>query len=399
MSTGNIARRWRELSGQNHWNGLLGPLDMDLRRYLLHYGQMAQATYDSFIAEKMSQFAGNSRYSMKNLFSSVGLTINNIFKYKPVKYLYATSSAEVPQSFIMNPSTSQQGATKESNWIGYIAVAEDEAKKELGRRDIVVAWRGTIQPLEWIEDFNAPLIPATDILGRNKNARVHRGFHSVYTSTNPASANSKTSAREQVFEAVKQLVNQYQNEEISITVIGHSLGAALATMSSADIVTNGLNRSDSNATKSCPVTAFAYACPRTGDQGFRHALDDMQDLRILRIKNAPDIVPQVPPVTVGYRDIGEELLIDTRMSPYLQPPGGFLSWHMLETYLHGIAGTQGNNPFNLAVNRDISLVNKSSNLLKPEHNVPGYWWSTANHGMSQQPDGAWKLDPSQDSED
>ncbi|KAK8635337.1 hypothetical protein V6N13_004078 [Hibiscus sabdariffa] len=43
-----IARRWRELSGENNWEGLLQPLDPDLRRYIIHYGQMVRAVGDLF---------------------------------------------------------------------------------------------------------------------------------------------------------------------------------------------------------------------------------------------------------------------------------------------------------------------------------------------------------------
>ncbi|XP_050205709.1 phospholipase A1-IIgamma-like [Mercurialis annua] len=395
MSAGNIAKRWKELSGQQKWKGLLDPLDIDLRRYLIHYGEMAQATYDTFNSERKSKFAGDSRYSMKHLFSKVGLISNNPFQYQPVKYLYATSKIGVPESFILKP-LSKEAWNGESNWIGYIAVATDSGKAVLGRRDIVLAWRGTVQPIEWVKDFDFPLKSASEILGEDRNAHVHEGFLSIYTSDNPHSQYNKTSVREQMHDGLKQVLDQYKNEDVSLTITGHSLGAALTTLSAADIVANGLNRSKTRATKVCPVTAFAFACPRTGDWGFRQTCNSLDNLSILRVQNTPDIVPNVPPLTAGYVDVGELLEFDTIRSMYLKPTGEFIRWHNLETYLHGVAGTQGINPFHLDVKRDIALVNKELDFVKTEYLVPARWWLEKNKGMVQQKDGTWILDDHED---
>ncbi|XP_057956669.1 phospholipase A1-II 1 [Malania oleifera] len=390
MGTGSIAERWRLLSGDNNWKNLLDPLDIDLRRYIIHYGEMAQAAYDTFDAEKASKFAGSSIYARKDLFSRVGIDKANPFKYNPTKYLYATSQIPVPEAFILK-SISPNTVCEESNWIGYVAAATDEGKAALGRRDILVAWRGTIRTMEWIDDFDFSLVSASDILGETGDPNVHGGWLSIYTSDNPNSPYSKTSARYQVITEVKRLVDEFVDEEISITICGHSLGAALGILNAADIVANGVNRPENDTQKPCPVTAFLFACPRVGDLNFTNIILSMEDLHLLRVCNSPDLVPLYP--LIGYADVGEELVINTGKSSFLKISGELSSWHNLEAYLHGVAGTQGaEGGFHLEVKRDIALVNKKLDALKDEYLVPASWWCQQNKGMVQMADGSWKLE-------
>ncbi|KAL0399870.1 UNVERIFIED_CONTAM: Phospholipase A1-IIgamma [Sesamum radiatum] len=294
--------RWRELSGENKWKNLLDPLDSDLQKYLIHYGAMAQATNDTFDMDLLSKYVGSSKYSRKNMLSRVGLVKGNPYKYKVVKFIYATSGITVPSSFILKP-VSEDTWLKYSNWMGYVAVATDEGKSALGRRDILVAWRGTISPIEWMKDFEFPLVPASKILGERggHKAMVHQGFLSVYTSDNSRSKFNKTSARDQVLSELKTLVEQYKDEEISITVTGHSLGGALSVLNATDIVWNGHNKTGN---KACPVTAFVYGCPMAGDRNFRDMTETMKNLQFLRIRNLPDIVPTVPHQQSGILRLG-----------------------------------------------------------------------------------------------
>nr|XP_043611463.1 phospholipase A1-IIgamma [Erigeron canadensis] len=387
----SISQKWKKLSGvEDKWSSLLDPLDIDLRRYIIHYGEMAQATRDAFNTEKASKYAGSSRYSKSDLLSKVEIEQGNPFKYEVTKYFYGTSSIPLPS--VLVKSLSREAWSKESNWIGYVAVATEEGKVALGRRDIVIAWRGTVETTEWINDLKFGLVSAPEIFRGNDDVKIQHGWHSIYTSGDPRSPFNKLSARDQVIEEVRRLVELYKNEETSITVVGHSMGAALATLNAVDIVANGFNKPMSEPSKTFPVTAFVFASPRVGDSDFGKLYSSHKDIHVLRVQNEHDLVPHYP-VMIGYSHIGQELPIDTSKSPYLRSPGDVQRWHDMETYLHGVAGTQGSKGgFHLEVNRDIALVNKYTDGLADDgYHVPAMWWVEKNKGMVRHTNGSWLL--------
>jgi len=116
------------------------------------------------------------------------------------KYIYATASIKLPISFIVK-SLSKDASRVQTNWMGYIAVATDQGKAMLGRRDIVVAWRGTLQPYEWANDFDFPLEPAISVFpvtDPKDNPRIGSGWLDIYTASDSRSPYDTTSAQEQV---------------------------------------------------------------------------------------------------------------------------------------------------------------------------------------------------------
>lgn len=205
---GSIASRWRELHGKDSWKGLLDPLDMDLRASVIAYGELSQATYDGFNTEARSPHAGACLYGHADLLAasdSAGGGAGGISdRYRVTKFVYATSGLHVPDAFLLLPQPAlgqQEPWCRESNWMGYVAVATDEGAAALGRRDVVVAWRGTVRSLEWVNDLDFTPVPAAPVLGSaaaaHPRAMVHGGFLSLYTSSNASSKYNKLSARDQ----------------------------------------------------------------------------------------------------------------------------------------------------------------------------------------------------------
>nr|GME11077.1 phospholipase A1-II 4-like [Ipomoea batatas] len=345
-----IADRWSVLSGSDNWEGLLDPLDSDLRRYLIHYSAMVAPTGEALITDTASK---------------------NIGLYEVTKYLYATSGASTGATgYNVRPARSD-AVLKESNWSGYVAVATDKGKVALGRRDILIVWRGTMRPLEWVSNFTFLFVNAPLIFGQDSAPLVR--------------------------EEVARLVALYKDDEISITVTGHSLGSSMATLNATDLAVNPIK-------PDIPVTAFLFGSPKVGDQNFKNAFANQANLRGLRITDVNDIVTQIPPFgwpvggpllpVIYYQDVGEGLMIESKKSDYLKPelsPG--LGYHDPMLYMHGIDGFQGSQEgFQPHGDFDIAKVNKYQDALKDEYNIPVAWWNIKDTGMIQQDDGSYLLD-------
>ncbi|PKI68102.1 hypothetical protein CRG98_011698 [Punica granatum] len=271
-----IASKWHEIHGSTEWENLLDPLHPWLRREIIKYGEFAQAAYDAFDFDRFSEHCGSCKYNKCKFFDSLGLIHNG---YEVTEYIHAMSHLHMPRwlerSHLVNTWS------KDSNWIGFVAVSNNEETERIGRRDIVVTWRGTMAPSEWYDNLQRELEP----FGHGE-ARVEHGFWSIYTSKSASTRYNKCSASEQAMREITRLVKQYQTrgEEVSLTITGHSLGGALALFNAYE------------AAQSIPgvhISVISFASPRVGNAAFRDELHHL-GIKILRVVLKQDIVPKMP---------------------------------------------------------------------------------------------------------
>nr|GMC73304.1 phospholipase A1-IIdelta-like [Ipomoea batatas]GMD91533.1 phospholipase A1-IIdelta-like [Ipomoea batatas] len=371
---------WEELLGSNNWEGLLEPLNLTLRRLILRCGDFCQATYDAFNNDANSKFAGTSRYGKNSFFQKVML--QSADDYTVAAFLYATAQVGVPEALFLH-SLSRESWDRESNWIGYIGVTSDAVSETLGRREIYVAFRGTTRDYEWINVLGAKPEAAEPLLrpkslrkgsrisnGNNSGSssdsdddevpKVMKGWLKIYVSNDPNSEFTKLSAREQLQTKIEDLRSQYKDENLSITLTGHSLGASLSILAAFDLCENGVN---------IPVTAIVFGSPQVGNKVFNQAMAQFPNLKMLHVRNKIDLIPHYPSSLLGYAKSGTELAM-----------------------LHVVAGWNGEDgEFEMKVKRSLALVNKSSGFLKDECLVPESWWVEKNKGMVVDDNGDWVL--------
>lgn len=325
-----LSNFWREVQGCNNWDHLLDPLHPLLRQEIIRYGEFVTASYKAFDLDPISKRYLNCKYGKKNMLSEVGMPNSG---YEVTKYIYATPDINLNLPNMTNTKTNSSSSSSCARWIGYVAVSTDESVKRLGRRDILVTFRGTVTNQEWISNLMSSLTPAMlDPHNPRPQVKVESGFLSLYTSDETSSKFGVESCREQLLCEVSRLMNKYkkENENLSITLAGHSMGSALAILLAYDIAELGLNNKKSNQ-KSCsevPITVFSFGGPRVGNSEFKQRCEEL-GVKVLRIANVNDPITKLPGVVFNenfrvllggsfefprscscYAHVGVELMLD-----------------------------------------------------------------------------------------
>ncbi|MEO8779202.1 MAG: hypothetical protein ABI389_11105 [Rhodanobacter sp.] len=157
-------------------------------------------------------------------------------------------------------------------YYGFVAVNKNDAT------NMIAVVRGTEVPVEWLENIEGLLIDRPNI------GWVEQGFDSIYGSMTYVPLNAAAAVQPQVPAAAA--VAGSLPAGTTITVIGHSLGAALASYLMLDLATV--------PDRSYRVEGSLFACPRAGGRDFVQRVDDTVDAYCV-YNYMRDLVPHVPP--------------------------------------------------------------------------------------------------------
>ncbi|KAI0249665.1 lipase [Lactifluus subvellereus] len=159
-------------------------------------------------------------------------------------------------------------------------------------KTVIVAHQGT-DPTKFLADltdlkFNPEPLDASLFPGIPTTVQAHSGFAKEHASTAPT-----------ILTNVQQTLSA--QGATSVTVVGHSLGAAIALLDGVFL--------SLQLPKSVTVKVVGYGMPRVGNQDFANFVDDRLKGKVVHINNREDPIPVVPFISMGFHHPSGEIHI------------------------------------------------------------------------------------------
>lgn len=183
--------------------------------------------------------------------------------------------------------------------------------------DVVIVIRGTEGIEEWIHDAQFLMIPCPFLADAG---HTEDGFTAMYLSMTTTIATGSAS----VTKALSTV--RFPKPVSSLTICGHSLGGALATLLALDVAAN---------TNYKNLVVYTYASPRTGGPQFAAKYNDVVP-ETFRVAGRLDLVPKLPlpPAydhVLGLYDLAS---VQLGLPPKVLVKPDLVCQHILTTYLH-----------------------------------------------------------------
>lgn len=172
---------------------------------------------------------------------------------------------------------------------------------------IVFAFRGTDDSEDWSDnldyeftDYAPPIMVHVPVEQKKTGdhdfidvaGRVHGGFY------------SKLFGNEYLMNVTAEVFSTlpgFSKEGYEIYVIGHSQGAAMATL-------YGAWMAQAQLMPFINITVLGFGSPRVGDDDFAESVrETLTNLRVFRVVYEEDAVPRAPFLSMGFQDVGHLL--------------------------------------------------------------------------------------------
>jgi triacylglycerol lipase len=219
--------------------------------------------------------------------------------YESIGQIRVSASAIMQMEAVPLPPAAQSAVSNDMHAAAAIAnpSAFGFVVREVATGSVLVCIRGTQTPREWLANFTA--VPNQFDLVKDFGL-VHLGFERMHRSV-----------RQSIQVGLASV-----DAATRITVLGHSLGGAMAVLAAIDIKRN-FGKTN--------VDVCTFGSPRVGKIGFRKNFN--KEIRqCFRLVNQFDVVPRVPSVITGWNHTGEEIEVD----------GNVENPHSLDAYLAGL---------------------------------------------------------------
>lgn len=193
--------------------------------------------------------------------------------------------------------------------------------KDDSNSELILAIKGTTSNAEWLMDFKILPIPYQFLNNRKrswkkfvainkkcKGCTVHKGFY-----------DGAREIYDNMYDDFHDLIEQYPDYKISL--VGHSLGGAVAPLIANELILAGKN-----------PRLTTFGSPKFGNKDFAQWMDKlwntkehyenveslMVDPVYIRVTHKDDIVPLLPTREMGYKHSGVNVFFNTSGIPMLE---------------------------------------------------------------------------------
>lgn len=233
------------------------------------------------------------------------LTAAQVASFKPYTYYAAAAYCAPAKTLAWNC-----GSNCDANRVSFTPIASGGngaatqywyVGYDTSLKTIIVGYQGTdsdkIVPLLTNADFFQDDLDSSLFPGVPSNVKTHNGF-----------GEAQARSAKDVLAAVKSGLSAFNADKV--TLVGHSLGGAIATISAIYL--------SLNLPPGTQIRTVAYGLPRVGNQEFANYFDAR--VSGTRINNKKDLVPIIPGRGLGYRHTSGEVHIDSS-NQWISCPG------------------------------------------------------------------------------